>query len=159
MEQPPSRAVTCGPLCSTQLFTSCFTVTFDAATNHYILNFDVLLGTLLCLFQHRLPLLCCPIYLCGIPHGRQNVESLKRGAIAAENDPRAAPRLHEGFVAAGSWDEHSQGPGTLSQWKKEGCDKAFAWNFVQNLEQKEHTYSQDKLVVGECSRRCVRWVQ
>lgn len=39
------------------------------------------------------------------------MESLRRGAIAAGDDPRAAPRLHRGVVVAGDGISHSQGSG------------------------------------------------
>lgn len=97
MEQPLSRAITHRPCCTTQPFPPHFTATSNVVTKNYTLNFSVLLSTLHRLLQHRLPPLCCPIYLCWSPHWRQNVESLKRGAIA-DNDPRAAPRLPQEFL-------------------------------------------------------------
>lgn len=42
--------------------------------------------------------------------------------------------------------------------EERGWNKEFGWNSVQNLELKEKTCSHDRLV-GECSRRCIRWVQ
>lgn len=81
--------------------TSHSAVTLDAAINQNILNFSILLSALLCLFQPRLPPLCCSIYLLNPTLEAERGMPQERGS-SIRNDP-------EGLVVAGKWDQHSQG--------------------------------------------------
>lgn len=111
------------PLCIR--LTSHSAATLDAAINQNILSFNILLSALLCLFQPRLPPLCCSISLSNSTLEAEHGKPQERGS-SIRNDP-------EGPGVAGNWDQHSQGV------VKGGCDEAFVWNFVQNLEQKENS--------------------
>lgn len=78
------------------------------------------------------------------------------GKLREEQLPQGpAPGMLPAWAGGSGWDEPGQGWGTGSYCQKEGCDKAFVWNFMRNLEQ--NVYSQAKPVVGEHSQRCARW--